>query len=324
MLPGRPRVELAPRWRVTYSQVESSPWKAAGSRSGPGMYATVLRDERPFMGLAADPRDDMAEMRGGRDEQGEWDIYESRRQKRNRTRRQASGTNVVRFGGGCAGAHASGGGVGGGCFRVRGDGGETHAGDDRSERRVRMAMWKCGGCGKNSFVERFACFSCGRGRTAAAALVEEFWREIMLPMDIAQRFRSAQTAGGASRAGREGIVFVDGHNSYRRMDERGRGVAGREGGEEDGRRLDHLHLGKGGGVQGEGNFERGKGWGGQAAEHRSIGPLQREVGHAYAKAKGKVGDGGTVDAPAAAQSGSAHGFGAAHDGEWGRDTGWRS
>ena len=144
-------------------------------------------------------------------------------------------------------------------------------------------------------------------------MVEEFWREIMLPRDIAQRFRSAQTAGGASRAGCEGIVFVDGHNSYRRMDERGRGVAGREGGEEDGRRLDHLHLGKGGGVQGEGNFERGKGWGGQAAEQRSIGPLQREVGHAHAKARGKVGDGGVADASAASQGGASRGFGAVRD-----------
>ena len=295
LLPGRPRV----------------PWL------GPGMYATVLQDERPFMGMVADPRGVLPEQRvDERDQQEQegWAVFETRRSQRNRVRGKGRhGTYILRSGGGCAGAQTGGGGNGRGGFHENGCGGEVYAVGERLDRPVKMAMWRCVGCGRNSFVERTRCFGCGRGRTAAAVLVEETWREDMLPRDISQRYGRERGAGGASHAGL-GQRTMGGdqgreNGRNRRVEE---GGLERTGGKADwghGRfgRLDHVHTGKGGELLGGGNLAHGKGQL-QAAEQRSTGPGAREVGVGYdARSRGKAGDGGNVVGPAPVQVGACRG-----------------
>ena len=51
-------------------------------------------------------------------------------------------------------------------------------------KEVVVAMWKCVVCGGNSFRQRRQCFTCGSARTMASPVVDEIWKENMLPIGV--------------------------------------------------------------------------------------------------------------------------------------------
>ena len=107
---------------------------------------------------------------------------------------------MLHFGGGGAFAGIRGGAVRGGrtaaqtvartVQSVLGDG------NGRAEHRVRVAMWHCEACDSNTFLQRRSCFRCRGARLDDAAVVEEYWRVEMLPVDVRRRLEGQQQGMG--------------------------------------------------------------------------------------------------------------------------------
>ena len=166
---------------------------------GSPLYATVLRDERPFPGV--DPIDPA---------EGNWAQFQSRRARRAERRRSRSRKGTIERGtegdleqrrgaGGVDGAGSRGGAAGRRVWNQQavGEGEPRRAELIVGGGTVDIALWKCPRCLEKTFATRRKCFGCGHPRPNNATWVRERWKQNFLPRDV-QEMRKEEGRGGCA------------------------------------------------------------------------------------------------------------------------------